>query len=128
MCKIFHLLIYFVMSTSLGYYCLIDKNYLPTWYFGRGEAMNFYKDYPRSGMTLLERIYYFECIGLHLDNFVSHLFEPKRGNFIEFMLHHIATLSLLVFSYMTCINTSGLVISFLHDFSDIMTFVIRLMS
>lgn len=58
-------------------------------------------------------------MGYHLGSLLSHMFaKHKQRDYIEMMFHHLVTVYLYTFSYMT--NTLiGAVVALIHDATDI---------
>jgi len=56
---------------------------------------------------------------------VNHLKHTPRGDFADMLLHHVATIFLYLFSHMMNFGNAGLLISFLHDFSDMFVPIVK---
>lgn len=80
---------------------------------------NMLTPYP-APMNMAERIYYIQAGGYYVSvMFFLILFDPRRSDFLELMLHHFVTLGLVVGSYLFGYVRMGMVILALHDIGDI---------
>lgn len=82
-------------------------------------------DYPIHKWPEGLRCYYLFTMGYHLHQMVWHLIEDTRNDFVEMFLHHIVTLALYGFSYLTNMTAAGAVIMYLHDWADIFAGLVR---
>jgi hypothetical protein len=58
-------------------------------------------------------------MGYHIGSILNHFFAKKKANdYVEMMFHHLVTLYLFIFSYMTNTLIGG-VIALIHDIPDI---------
>jgi len=117
--------VYFTLSTIMGYYVLKDEDYLPRSLFGTGDIHKIYKGFPFIDKAPYFNMYYMVQFGFHLESLVSHTFSKPRSDYMEMMLHHIVTLLLIFLSYMSNYSTPGVIILFLHDWSDILVSVVK---
>ena len=67
-------------------------------------------------------------MGYHVHQLIMHAVHPARNDFVEMFLHHVVTLMLYGFSYMTNMTTAGAIIMFLHDWADLFTSMARCFS
>ena len=56
-----------------------------------------------------------------------HFTGPRKSDFIEMGLHHMSTIYLLFGSYMMNNWEVGVVIAYLHDFTDVLGHLTKLM-
>ncbi len=71
-------------------------------------------------MNVAERVYYVQAGGYYISvMFFLILFDPRRSDFFELMLHHFVTLALVVGSYSFGYVRIGIIILALHDIGDI---------
>jgi hypothetical protein len=61
----------------------------------------------------------FELSGYTFTGFAHRFFSVRRKDYYIMFTHHIATCILVLFSYITGCYRGGLVVMWLHDFSDI---------
>lgn len=96
----------------LGWYIVSDKPWM--W-----SAELCYENYPDMPMDWLHKQFYLIETAVYLHLLISQFFDIKRDDFWEMFIHHIATIALLVFSYLTNIVRSGALIMVVHDSSDV---------
>jgi len=111
--------IYKIASVSFGYWILMDTNYLPTYFGGKGDIANAWKETPYPKHVPYLKEYYVSCTAYHLGQLFNTIIGNKGTDFAEMMLHHTVTIYLLFGSYVMNVWEYGIIISFLHDFSDI---------
>ena len=105
-----------------------DQEYLPWMLGGSGTYMNCFNGLPYINHAPLLREYYMIVTGYHLSQLIVHSLGTRKNDFIEMMLHHLATIYLLSGSYMFNCWECGAVIAFLHDFSDTFGHATKLLS
>ena len=119
----------YVFLTIFGYYVLKDINYFPKSLFGKGSLPNmFINGYPKS--FYLEKpplfdFYYMLCLSFFISDLVGLFLEAKQTDFINMLLHHICTISLIVFSHLVHYSNVGTIVLFIHMESDIFVHVTR---
>jgi hypothetical protein len=72
--------------------------------------------------------YYLLVTGYHLSQLIIHFMQTHKNDFIEMALHHMATIYLLLGSYLFNAWECGAIIAFLHDFSDFHGHMSKLLS
>lgn len=113
---------YYVLATITGYFFLKDVPGLPPMLLGKGHLSHVFDGWPFWDKPAYFDIYFTASIGYHLDGFISHLFFAERMNdFVEMFLHHVATCSLIYFSYMASFSQIGAIILWSHHWADIFT-------
>jgi ceramide synthetase len=66
------------------------------------------------------RLYYLGELAYYIHAIVyTCLFDPRRSDFTELIVHHVATIALVFFSYWLNTHRIGLIILLLHNFADI---------
>jgi ceramide synthetase len=78
-----------------------------------------YKQYPHHDVSDLEFWYYDIELGFYLALIVSQFFDVKRKDFWQMFIHHLVTVSLLVFSWASNLVRVGSLVLIIHDFADI---------
>lgn len=115
------LAIFYSLSTAFGYHVQHDKPWftLPLTYES-GAHLHVPQPYnPPRGILL----YYQSCLAFYMCETVSLIFFErgvKRSDFLEYVLHHMMTIYLIVFSHLGLVHRVGAYIIFIHDASDIM--------
>eukprot|EP01091_Cochliopodium_minus_P008853 TRINITY_DN2079_c0_g1_i1.p1 TRINITY_DN2079_c0_g1~~TRINITY_DN2079_c0_g1_i1.p1 ORF type:complete len:394 (-),score=74.06 TRINITY_DN2079_c0_g1_i1:91-1272(-) len=110
--------LYYALMLSYGYYALNGKNFFP-WKAEHYFPADHYSDwtvYPEL------KVYYVVQTAFYLQASFCLIFETKRKDFLQYCLHHAATISLLLFSYMAAQQRMGFNILFLHDISDVLLY------
>jgi ceramide synthetase len=119
----------YTFLTIFGYYVLKDINYYPKSLLGKGWLPNmFIKGYPDS--FYLEKpplfdFYYMLCLSYFISDLVGLFREAKQTDFINMLLHHICTISLIVFSHLVHYSNVGSIVLILHMESDIFVHITR---
>ena len=111
--------IYKIASVSIGFYILKDTKYFPRCLGGSGDYNLIWEGMPYPSHTPYLKEYYISCTSYHAGVLFNTIIGPKRDDFVEMMLHHSVTVYLLFGSYMMNVWECGIIISYLHDFSDI---------
>ena len=108
----------YIFFTLFGYYVLKDINYFPKSLLGKGWLPNmFIKGYPDS--FYLEKppyfdFYYMFCLSFFISDLIGLFREDKQTDFINMLLHHVCTISLIVFSHLVHYSNVGTIVLFLH--------------
>ena len=123
-------IIYYFLITIFGYSILSQTNYFPKSLYGNGNILNlFIQGYPNSFYHIKPKyfdLYYLINLSYVLTEFIYLLFiYIGETDFINMVVHHVCTVSLLGFSYVTNFSHVGAVILFLHNQSDIFVYVTR---
>ena len=114
----------YLFLTLFGYYILKDLNYFPKSLLGKGSLENmFIKGYPNSfyhEKPPLFNFYYMLCLSYFSSDAIWLIFiNAKQTDFINMLLHHVCTISLIIFSYLVNYSNCGVIILFLHVETDI---------
>lgn len=115
--------------TIFGYYVLKDLPYFPKSMGGKGymSAM-FLPGFPNSYFHQkppLFDFYYNLNLAYFVCDFIFLLLDERQNDFINMFLHHICTISLIVFSFITNYSNIGCLVVFCHMESDILGHAIR---
>ena len=109
--------------TLFGYYVLKDIDYFPKSLLGKGSLPNmFINGYPNSfylDKPPLFDFYYMLCLSYFTSDLVGLFQEAKQTDFINMLLHHICTISLIVFSHLVHYSNVGSIVLILHMESDV---------
>jgi hypothetical protein len=122
--------IYFILIVSFGYYVQYELPFFPKSLGGSGEIANMFDDgYP--GFYFWKKsdlfdLYYMVNLTYHAIDLVWLVFIYElQTDYVMMILHHVCTISLVTFSYMSNHSNIGCIIMFLHDFSDIFVYFTR---
>jgi len=118
--------LWYLAITIIGYYCLKDVEYLPRTLGGKArfEDLNLFWDgLPYQPQDRKVVVYYMIQFGSALCTFILQFKQNRtRNSYGEFLLHDMATLMLLVISFLNNYLRMGAVVLFLHDISDIFSY------
>ena len=122
-------IIFYVGITIFGYHVLHDLPYFPKSMLGNGYMPNmFLKGFPDSYFherSPLFVLYYNISLAYFVNDFIFLFIMERQSDFINMILHHICTISLILFSFMTNYSNMGSLIIFCHMESDILLHVSR---
>lgn len=129
-CTTFFKAMFYFSSSLFGYLAFRNEDYFPASLGGSGQYSNiFAKGYPDyfyfERSVLFNNYYQFNLAFVLFDNFIL-LTHALQSDFLFMLVHHISTLSLILFSFVTNYSKCGLVIYFLHYVSDILTYGTRI--
>ncbi|PWA14249.1 hypothetical protein CCH79_00012252, partial [Gambusia affinis] len=96
-----------------GLFALYDK----PWLYDLKEV---WAEFPKQSMLPSQYWYYTLEMGFYLSLLLSLTFDVKRKDFKEQVIHHVATLTLLSFSWISNYIRIGTLVMAVHDSSDIL--------
>ena len=120
----------YFLVTIFGYYVLKDLNYFPKTLLGKGYTPNmFMRGYPNCFYLDKPRFfdfYYMFCLSYFSVDLVWLLFiDEPQTDYINMLLHHLCTISLIVFSHLVNYSNVGSIVLFLHMETDIFVHLTR---
>ncbi|TNV80831.1 hypothetical protein FGO68_gene8906 [Halteria grandinella] len=120
---------YFCYASLCGYLMLKDTHVLPPILGGQGSFRNHIKDWPFIQQPEGYRFFFMSCAGYHLAGLIDIFREENRKHksFIEYTMHQIVTMYLLIFSYLGNLFI-GAPVLLLHNASDLMVAATRIVS
>lgn len=124
-------LTYFIFSSIVGYYILRELKFMPKEIFiFDGDMKDIYSpgvpDYLFFPKHEYFDMYYLMGISYVLTDLIWLLFVYEaQTDFALMLLHHVLTISLIMFSYLTNLSSVGVVVLYLHDFSDVFCYFCR---
>jgi len=119
-------LCFFVVVSIYGYIVLKDKDYLPWALGGSGDITEAFPDnFPFVSYHEDVAHYYLWGLSYHVMSLVYHLGMPKKPDFMEMFLHHVVTIFLIFFSYMSGYLRIGSLVFFLHDVTDVASYLMK---
>ncbi|CAH8597651.1 unnamed protein product [Schistosoma rodhaini] len=104
-------LCYYTTMFFYGLFALHDKSYF--W-----DVRDTMLNYPYHVLTPEIHWYYMVQLGYYTASLLWVFYEVKRSDFKVLIGHHISTVSLLTFSYITNYHRVGAVVLILHDIAD----------
>lgn len=111
------LLMYYVLSTIFGAYVLWDKPW-SGFPMNSENMMSLFVNHPAQPENWITWYYCYE-MGFFVAEFIVIFQETRRSDFMEYVIHHITTLALMLFSYVGYEHRIGSYILIIHDVSDI---------
>lgn len=117
LCEIFH----YSLSFISGYFLLKDKD----WVYNKSKWYDCYKY--NLTMTFYEDAYYLMYAARYMALLIIMTFDHKRKDYIEMVLHHIATITIIILSYTSGFYYYGLLIMVLFDISDIFLHIAKVL-
>ncbi|EDR30061.1 protein ASC1, putative [Entamoeba dispar SAW760] len=123
----FFKMLYFFITAPLGVGFFRNEDWFPAQLFGQGkqDLEYMWEDFPFQLPTW--RITFFYCweLGYHFHSLVYHMQSEKRNDYFENLLHHVATVFLIVFSYLNNCGRCGCLILILHDIVDAIMYLAK---
>ncbi|XP_041658447.1 ceramide synthase 2-like [Cheilinus undulatus] len=104
---------FYITAFIVGLACLIDR----PWFWDRREC---WRGYPLQPMERAHYWYYMLELGFYVSLLLRVSVDIKRKDFKEQVIHHLATIFLLSFSYSANYIRIGTLVILLHDSSDIL--------
>ncbi|KAI1283729.1 Ceramide synthase 6 [Halotydeus destructor] len=83
------------------------------------DSMACFRGYPHHAVTAGEWWYYQLELGFYLSLLVSQFWDTRRKDFGQMLVHHLATVALMVFSWACCLQRIGTLVLVIHDFADV---------
>jgi ceramide synthetase len=118
--------LWYIFITVFGYCCLKDVEWLPKTLGGKArfEDLNlFWEGLPYQPQERKVIVYYMIQFGSALCTFILQFKQNRtRNSYGELLLHDLATLVLLIISFLNNYIRMGAVVLFLHDISDIFSY------
>jgi hypothetical protein len=98
---------------------------------GTGEiSAMFKKGFPDSFFhikPLYFNIYYLGALAFHITDLIWLIgIYELQTDFLMMLLHHMCTISLITFSYLSNYSNVGSIVLFLHDLGDIFVYIVRI--
>lgn len=111
---------YWTVSTVLGYIILRDEDWMPKELGGSGKASAVWDGYGYQQHSNNLIWFYVVSFAYQLSDFTLHvMFEKRRPDFVEMLLHHSVAIALILTSFMSDFVRVGALTIFLHGISDI---------
>ncbi len=119
---------FYLCSTLFGFYVLKNLEFFPWSLLGQGEFKNLFKPYPE--------VFYFEKpenfdfyynLNLSFALFDGYLLlsNPLQSDFLLMILHHLATYSLITFSFVSNLSNIGSIVYYSHYLGDVFSYIVR---
>ncbi|KAG5264413.1 hypothetical protein AALO_G00253520 [Alosa alosa] len=102
---------FYLLAFFAGLAAVIDK----PWFYEKEEM---WKDFPKMPLLPSQYWYYMIELGFYISLLFSVATDVKRKDFKEQIIHHMATIMLLSFSWLVNYIRAGTMIMLIHDASD----------
>jgi ceramide synthetase len=109
---------YFLCAAAFGFRQILAADYAPPALGGSGSTKYLWLDWENQTVTEEQKLYHLISLAYHVQSLVFHLFQT-RNDFVEMLLHHLTTILLCVFSYMSNYIRFAHLVYFTHDVGDI---------
>ncbi|XP_075494105.1 ceramide synthase LOH2-like [Primulina tabacum] len=98
-------------------FCVLISTYHEPWFT---DIKEYFRGWPDQELKLPIKLIYMAQCGFYLYSIVALLiWETRRKDFAVMMSHHVVTVILISYSYITRFFRSGVVVLALHDASDV---------
>lgn len=130
-CTNFFKLCYYLVVVTIGLIVLKDLDYFPVNLGGKGEVSKMFEGgYPHylfHSKPKYFNYYYLGTLAFHITDLIWLVAVYElQSDFLMMLLHHICTVILITFSYLSNYSNVGCIVLFLHDFTDIFVYITRL--
>ena len=92
-----------------------NEQWFPRQLGGVGDVNNWYVEWPAWPKPRYFDLFYFIPLGFYLEDILHLIWQPRLNDFSEMVLHHLVTVSLMVYSYLMNFSTVGIIIIQLHS-------------
>jgi ceramide synthetase len=111
-----------------GFFVMQDEPWFPRVLGGKGDVVKAFQVL-HLAPSFAFKMYYLLQLGYHLHSlFYMIAFSPLRNDFLEMFLHHVATILLIMCSFLSNYMAIGALIVFTHDIGDVTGCKINLFS
>jgi ceramide synthetase len=119
---------YYVFASAFGYYTVRNEGFLPPFLGGKGDSSNMFQGYPYQKFNDLDllKTYLQIQLGYHIYSLIIHIVREAKNDFIEMLLHHLMTVSLVALAYMMNYLSVSALVLLCHDFSDVFGYFMRI--
>lgn len=117
----------YLISTFVLFTILKDSTFFHKYIGGNTDEALYFSNYPCQIIPPFLSDFYCFKISYHLYELMFALiYHYERVDFPEYLLHHILTLTLIVFSYTVNFLPIGAVIMYVHDLTDLFVCLFKL--
>eukprot|EP00347_Sterkiella_histriomuscorum_P009355 403341532 len=120
---------FFIYAATTGclFFVLKQSNFLHTYLWGDQADPQYFANYPCQKIPkYLDDIYVIKLAYHTYELVYTLLFQYDRRDFPEYILHHIVTMSLILFSYSVNFLPIGGVIMIIHDLPDCLVCIYKI--
>jgi len=106
-------LLFYVIACIYGGTIVWKCDYFP-------DTIRCWLGWPNIPITFSEKMYYLFQLGFYWHSLYAHFkYEVKRSDFWPLFFHHIVTIWLIYFSYVTNFHRIGILVLLCHDPNDV---------
>lgn len=106
-------LLFYIAAVAVGFWTLWDKDFML-------DVPKCYENYPFQVVGREVITYYTFKLGFYCSLLISSIvFDVRRKDFIEGLIHHVTTILLMSLSYSSNFVRIGMLVMLLHDVSDV---------
>ena len=121
---------YYFLISVFAFFVLKDCDFFPIYIGGNGSLKNTYKPgYPDSFYFPRPKyfdLHYLICLSYSLADLIYLLFiYEKQTDFLNMLLHHICTITLILYSFITNLSNIGSVVLLIHNVTDVAVHITR---
>lgn len=110
---------YFVGISIVGFKIMQHEPYFPPPLGGNGVVLSFFDRLSEPPCNAL-KYYFMVQLGYHLHSLLFMVFfSPIRNDFVEMLLHHVATIFLIGGSFLVNYTAYGALVAYTHDLGDV---------
>jgi len=123
-------MIFYILITLFGYYVLNQTNFFPKSLLGHGYLPNMFSedntnDFFHTKPKYFDLYYVLNLAYFSVDAIWLLFIDEKQSDFNVMFFHHVCSISLIYFSYITNYSNIGSIVLFLHNESDIFVHLTR---
>eukprot|EP00357_Protocruzia_adherens_P028042 CAMPEP_0115021162 /NCGR_PEP_ID=MMETSP0216-20121206/30699_1 /TAXON_ID=223996 /ORGANISM="Protocruzia adherens, Strain Boccale" /LENGTH=346 /DNA_ID=CAMNT_0002393419 /DNA_START=67 /DNA_END=1104 /DNA_ORIENTATION=- len=112
--------IFYVSIVTWAYLLIKDTEFLGPQLGGSGDFKNIWRNFPYYSYPEGLTTYYMFSLAYHVQSLFFHvLITERRNDYLEMLLHHTVTCFLLYISFVLNYVRVGVLVTFVHDISDI---------
>ena len=121
-------LIFYTFSTVWAYTISKDCDWYPTQLLGKGDYRKAFDKFPYADHAPGIALYLQVTMGFHFGSLVKSCLDTKKADFVEMVVHHIATIFLYFSSYIANGLEVATLVALTHDIADITVCGIKVLS
>ncbi|EDR28621.1 protein ASC1, putative [Entamoeba dispar SAW760] len=112
--------LYYLGVAPFGVYLFRNEDWMPSALFGQGKSdlLLIYENFPYVPEVPYLTMFYCLELGYHLHSLLFHICSTPRNDYYDTLLHHVATIFLVIFSYVNNCGRIGVCVMVLHDIVD----------
>lgn len=127
----FFKLLYYSSVSIIGHCICVNLKFFPWELFGNNDFMDIFKD-GMPGQLFFYKPEYFDIYYLTtlafviLDLYYLIFVNERQSDYVLMLLHHVCTISLVSYSFLTNGSHVGVIVFYLHDLTDVFVSITRI--